>query len=260
MMDLGELFSGGLSLVGGLLGYNSSQKQLKESQRQFGAQMDYAKNQVQYRVEDALKAGINPLAALGVSSNVSPTFNTSGSDNSLGRGIAGLGRSIRDAFRSKIEDEQESRALDLESKRIENEINRTRLLEMTQPGIPTNTPEVSVPTPTGEKSLFQPVYDLQGRPRLMVNQDVTENDSDNAGYRSSLASALLSGQINPLTGHVRSKQLRMLLDDMYYDQTGRHISNLDELYISPTEIGFVAGDEVKDLVSSIRGGKRGASR
>ncbi len=245
----GDLISGAASLIGGLMGNHQENKQFGESVRQFNEQMDFQKNATQYRVQDALKAGINPLAALGVSANVSPTISAQG-NNSGGRGIAGLGRAIRDAFRSKAEDEKEGRALDLEAKRIENEIQRTKLLSMTQPGIIGNEPETVGIKPDGRKMLYDVAYDLQGRPRLMVNQDVTENDTDNAGYRSALATAFASGQINPFTGRVRSRQLQMLIDDMYYQSTGRHITNLDELYISPTEVGFAAADELQGWLPS----------
>lgn len=243
------LFGDLLDFSGGLFGMESDRSQAgadrQEAQRQFNTQMDFQKNQTQYRVQDALKAGINPLAALGVSSNVSPTISAGGSQpgHHMSKAMSALGN----MFRSKFRLDKESAELDNEAKRLRNDVIRTELNHLRQPGIPSNGGAQMVPTfrPDGRKMLYDVAYDLNGRPRLMVNQDVTENDSDNAGYRSALATAFASGQINPFTGRVRSRQLQMLIDDMHYQSTGRHITNLDELYISPAEFGFAAADEVQ---------------
>lgn len=216
-----------------------------EAQRQFNQQMDFQKNATQYRVQDALKAGINPLAALGVSSNVSPTVSAGGSQP--GHHMARAGRALANMMRERFGQQKESADLDNEAKRLRNQVIREELRHLRQPGIPVNGGAELVPAfkSDGRKMLYDVAYDLQGRPRLMVNQDVTENDSDNAGYRSALATAFASGQINPFTGRVKSRQLQMLIDDMYHQSTGRHITNLDELYISPTEAGFAASDELQ---------------
>lgn len=252
---------GAAASAGGVLsdlysGYQSrkqARKELAESKRQFEVQDDYNKNMTQYRVQDALKAGINPLAALGTSANYSPTVHAGGSD-----GGAAYTSRAGDRLQNMIEritvrdtaDEarykKESRDLDLESKRIENQINRAKLAALQEPG------KDEVP-PTNERILFYPTYDLQGRPRLLVNQDATENDGDNAGYRSALISAFTSGQIDPFSGKVKSNQLRMLIDDEYYRATGHHIHNLDELYVSPAEAGIVAGQTLGDIVGAFVG-------
>lgn len=233
-----------LDFAGGLLGMESDRAQAgadrAESQRQFNAQMDFQKNQTQYRVQDALKAGINPLAALGVSSNVSPTISAGGSQpgHHLSKSMSAIGN----MFRSKFRLDKESAELDNEAKRLRNDVIREELNHLRQPGIPVNGGAQMVRPfkPNGDKSLFIPVYDLQGRPRLMVDQDVTENDSDNAGYISSLATMMANGQVDRLTGRVKSRQLRMKIADDYKRRTGRDIENLEEIYFSPTEVAAAA--------------------
>lgn len=228
-----------LEFGGNLLGMESDRavagQDRQEAQRQFSAQMDFQKNQTQYRVQDALKAGINPLAALGVSSNVSPTVSAGGSQpgHHMSKAMSALGN----MFRSKFGLEKESAELDNEAKRLRNEVIRTELNHLRQPGIPVNGGAQMVPTfrPNNEKSIFEPAYDLEGRPRLVVNQDVMENDSDNAAYISSLRNAITSGQVHPISGKVMSRQLRMKIADDYYRRTGRNIENLEELYFSPFE-------------------------
>lgn len=246
---IGAVAGGLLGGLGGLFGTKKSPdwnaKAFKESQRQFNVIDDYNKNITQYRVQDALKAGINPLAALGQSANYSPTISGGGFSSTASQNNASkFANAISKIFTRQ---ETQSRDLDLEAKRLRNQVIREELRYLQQPGLPLNGGAQLTPAfrPDGRKMLYDVAYDLQGRPRLMVNQDVTENDSDNAGYRSALASAFASGQINPVSGRVRSRQLQMLIDDMYYQSTGRHITNLDELYISPTELGFAVSDELQ---------------
>lgn len=229
------------SLIGGLMGSRSeaaeASKNRKESRRQFNEQMDFNKNATQYRVQDALKAGINPLAALGVSSNVTPTFSvggTSGSGYQKGNAISSAFEKLSSIFNRQ---EKESRDLDLEAKRIRNRIAKEELNHLRQPGLSGGNSSMEQPPMGVDSQLFRVAYDLNGDPRLLVNQDVTENDSDNAGYLSSLQYAYRTGGI-ALNGHVKSKQLKMLLDDAHYRATGRHISNLDKIYISPSELAL----------------------
>lgn len=247
---IGTVIGAGAGLIGdifgGFFGDRSSKRQLAESKRQFNMQYDFQRNHTQYRVQDALKAGINPLAALGVSSNVSPTVSTYGGDNAVGNAVSRAGDRVGRMFERLSQQDtlddmnyrKQSRALDLESKRIQNDIDKARLGAMGQPG---------VPEPSGDPLLFRPAYDINGRPRLLVNQDVTENDSDNAAYLSAIASAYLNGGIEKSTGRVRSAQHRMMYDDMYFRSTGRHISNLEDLYISPTEMGIITALGAKEL-------------
>ena len=149
---------------------------------------------------------------------------------------------IGNMFRSKFRLDKESAELDNEAKRLRNDVIRTELNHLLQPGIPVNGgAQLTRPfRPNGDKSLFIPVYDIEGRPRLMVNQDVTENDTDNAGYISSLATMIANGQIDRLTGRVKDRQLRMKIENDYYRRTGRNIENLEEIYFSPTEVAAAA--------------------
>lgn len=245
---LGTVIGAGAGLVGdvlgGLLGSSSSKseghKNRQEARRQFNAQMDFQKNATQYRVQDALKAGINPLAALGVSSNVSPTVSTGygSGDQSWSAAASRAGDRIQNMLQrltaQKLVDDvkysNESQQLDLESKRLQNENQRLKNNILNQPG---------VPSPVGQDQfLWRPVEDLDGNIRMVVNQDITENDSDNAGYLSSLTGALVNGWINPTSGYIRSKQYKLMLDDQYYRATGRHLNVDVPWYISRSELAI----------------------
>lgn len=243
------LISGGFDLAGGLFASHSASKSAAkdraEAARQFDTQMNES---VQRRVADALKAGINPLTALGYNGGASPTIHAGGGDSSgeiMGNAISRAGRHLSELFDKKAKDDikmdTESKRLDIEGQRIENRIRLQQLKQLRQSSSGGEAEEK--PSMMGEQLLFKPVYDLHGRPRLVINQDAIEADSDNPGYMSSIinamANAMHNNQITP-DGRVTSPQLQMMLDDFYYETTGHHILNLSELYISPTEAAMAA--------------------
>lgn len=67
----GALIQTGGSLLGGLIGGKDAKKAVK---KQYKYQKEFAKNQLQWRVEDAKAAGLHPLFALGGGGGTSPTF------------------------------------------------------------------------------------------------------------------------------------------------------------------------------------------
>lgn len=142
-MMLEKILNGASGLAQGVAGLfmsNHARKaQEAQSASQFNAQMDYAKNQTQYRVRDALKAGINPLAALGQSANITPTAYGSGAGtdrmiDSIGAIAGGVSKGVS-AFFEKAN--KESTELSLESQRLENEYKRAQIdhLRNMNPGI-----------------------------------------------------------------------------------------------------------------------------
>lgn len=247
-----SLISAGSNIVGGLLGSSSarsaSKAATKEAARQFNLQREDNANATQIRVADALKAGINPLAALGISQNVSPTVHAGGGyDNSgeiMANSIAGAGSAIGKAMADKAADDMnydsQSKELDLEGKRLENRILQARLdsLTLSSPG---NTMNV-VPQNRaleGESLVFRPAYDMQGRPRLVINQDVLEGDSDNPGYISTIATMYINGDIDHVTGQL-SRDAAEKVRWLYHESTGRDLWNWEDMYISPTEAAAAA--------------------
>lgn len=204
---------------------------------QFDALRHDNHNLTQIRVQDALKAGINPLAALGVSSNVSPTIMSTGSNNGTSGGrFSNIAKAIGSFFNREAEQRYESNELDLETKRIQNRLLKEELNLMRQPGNPGVSPQEVPPVGTDEY-LFRIVYDMNGDPRLMVNQDITENDSDNAGYLSTLQYAYRNGGIG-MNGHVVSPALRDKIAADYERATGRRLMSKERLYISPSELAL----------------------
>jgi hypothetical protein len=87
MDPLSALIGGGMSLIGGLMNTSSAQAINTQNLQQ---QMWLAQNAIQMKVKDANKAGINPLAALGVSS---PGF-TGAVPTEPGAGLMAAGKGV----------------------------------------------------------------------------------------------------------------------------------------------------------------------
>lgn len=91
-MALGEALLGGLgSVVSGLFGKSSAEKQAK---RQEQLQRDFAQKGIQWKVKDAKKAGIHPLAALGANTISYSPITTGTPDLGLGQLGQDVGRAI----------------------------------------------------------------------------------------------------------------------------------------------------------------------
>lgn len=84
---IGSIISAGSSLLGGLFGASEASKNRK-------LQKKFAKNSIQWRVEDAKKAGIHPLAALGAA-GTSYTPVNSGFGDAVAQAGANIGEEVR---------------------------------------------------------------------------------------------------------------------------------------------------------------------
>lgn len=151
---LGSLVSAGSSLIGGLFGQSSAAKnnatQMQIAQQQMAAQREFAQNGVQWKVEDAKRAGIHPLYALGANTvSYSPVSVGTQADNSLGEGLKSAGQDLGRAISATAD--RELRALqlmgarlDVEKKGLENDVLRTSLAsdmrKLSQPGNPPPIP------------------------------------------------------------------------------------------------------------------------
>lgn len=145
---LGELIGAAASLAGNWLSGNSAEK---NAAKQAKLQKQFAQNGIQWKVEDAKKAGISPLYALGANTvSYSPQ---SVGDTSLGSGIAQAGQDVGRAINATRSNDDKILALNrtmLESQvtgvNLDNEIKRAELASKiaTQnntgitPGMPTD--------------------------------------------------------------------------------------------------------------------------
>lgn len=161
---LGSLIGAGASIIGGLLG-NKAQKEANkqaeaQSLRQEALQKEFAQSGIQWKVQDAEKAGVHPLYALGAQTTSYQPMSVGGgasdfswlgdAGQNIGRAIDATtgpqGRMATIALRAA--------EMDLQGKSLDNDIKRATLASALQtsqqagngPGIPslTDVPGTSI--------------------------------------------------------------------------------------------------------------------
>lgn len=151
---LPALIGAGASLLGGILGNKANEKANKaaqaESQRQSDLQKEFAQSGIQWKVQDAEKAGIHPLYALGANTVSYSPQTVGASPNNydfLGSTGQNIGRAIQAGSSSTARMDAFTRtaqALELEGKQLDNDIKKSQLASATNlatqagngPGIP----------------------------------------------------------------------------------------------------------------------------
>lgn len=133
MFSAGQLAGMGASMLGDIYQGEQNRKQANEhSDKQERLQREFAQSGIQWRVEDAKKAGISPLAALGAGgASYSPANFTP--DNTY----SNMGQNINRALSAtSTQAQREMTQLNLESARLDNEMKKTELAKMKQTGPP----------------------------------------------------------------------------------------------------------------------------
>lgn len=157
---LGPLITGGSSLLGGLFGADAARSgakraarsQLKASMKNMRYQKEFAKHGIRWRVKDAEKAGIHPLAAVGAqTTSFSPSFVGAGDGGeaaagaSLAAGIAGMGQGVGRAVEAYADEQTRTannaylarmQKLQLENMSLQNAALASNIAMRTQPGHP----------------------------------------------------------------------------------------------------------------------------
>lgn len=130
----GSIISGIGNIVGGLIGRSSQEKMMAE---QLAFQREFAQSGIQWRVADALKAGVHPLFALGANTASYAPISVGGDPLAAGISAAGqnLGRAIDAAQgqgdRDKLMSEQ-LRILQLQRGKLENDLLKTQIASNVQ--------------------------------------------------------------------------------------------------------------------------------
>lgn len=113
-------------LAGGLVG---QYYQNKATDKSYKFQKKVLQNQVQWRVADAVKAGLHPLAALGMSPAAGPGVSIGGSP--LGEALSSMGQNVSRAAEATLTPAdkvgQRVGELALERAGLENELLRTQI-------------------------------------------------------------------------------------------------------------------------------------
>lgn len=150
---LGSILGAGISAVSSLFGGKSaSDAQAKANAQNIKMQKAFAQKGIQWKVNDAKKAGIHPLYALGANT-VSFSPSSVGS-TALGEGIANAGQNIGRAVASGLTNDEKMSGimakLSIQRAELENQKLASEIALIRQPGTP--------PSPIVEG----PVIDGQG--------------------------------------------------------------------------------------------------
>lgn len=135
---LPALIAAGASLLGGALG--NAQKQ-QGQEREIELQKEFAQNGLRWKVEDAQRAGVHPLAALGATGASYSPVGLGDNDTAASFSAAGqdFSRAI-DATRTQPERTgvvaTKMASLGLERASLENDLLRAQILDITRPRTP----------------------------------------------------------------------------------------------------------------------------
>lgn len=115
---------------------DSQKGQLALAQQEYEKQKEFAQSGIQWKVQDALKAGIHPLAALGASTHSygAQTFDMKKPSSGLGDIGQDIGRAVNATMGSKERVTAASKAaeaLTLEKGALENDLLRTQIASQT---------------------------------------------------------------------------------------------------------------------------------
>lgn len=93
-MDWGDVFSPVANVIGSVLNYDSAKRNRRSQESMnnanIAANKEFAQNSIQWKVADAKKAGIHPLAALGSQGSYFSPSSVSGGDYGEGQAQAGI--------------------------------------------------------------------------------------------------------------------------------------------------------------------------
>lgn len=165
--------SAGANLLGGYLDREAREDSNKANAAQAAQnradQFHFAENSIKMRVDDANRSGVHPIYALGSPGmSFSPVSVGNVPETGMGTALGNMGQDISRsvaAYRppgekvAAVQTAQQtaSNALDLDTKKLNNEILRVKLAGMTQPGTP---PGVTFDVPENPK--------IEQNPKLMA--------------------------------------------------------------------------------------------
>ena len=146
-LGAGDLLSAGASVAGGIIGDKGADRRNRQN---IALQKEFAQHGIRWKVEDAKKAGLHPLYALGGSvSTYSPTISAMGDNAGLGRGIAEAGQNLGRAIEStRTADERTKARMDalaLRRGELQNQMLEAQIANLTKsaqvgPALPSATP------------------------------------------------------------------------------------------------------------------------
>lgn len=232
---IGNLIAAGTSLLGGLLGKKSADK-ARESTEAIAAQntamqREFAQNGIQWRVEDARKAGIHPIYALGSGgASFSPVSANFSADTSLPNAMAAagqdLGRAVnatRPAAARLDAYTRTAQALNLEKAGLENDVLRLEIASKTG----RLNQQANPPMPSGGEAWLMPGQAQSGLTNLTKSEPLKRvaadpsKSSQEAGAVTDTGHMRTSGGLFPAP----SKDAKERIEDNFYQETMHFIRN-----------------------------------
>lgn len=165
--------SAGANLLGGYLDREAREESNKANAAQAAQnradQYHFAENSIKMRTDDANRSGVHPIYALGAPGiNFSPVSVGNVPETGMGSALGNMGQDISravGAYRSPADkvtavasaQQTVSNTLDLENKKLQNDLLRIKINDLSQPGTP---PGVTFDVPEKKKA--------EERPKLMA--------------------------------------------------------------------------------------------
>lgn len=202
----GSLIAGGAGLVGGFLGSRSTraanEANAEAAKQSIEMQREFAKNGIRWKVEDAVKAGVHPLYALGAQTHSFAPVSVGAIPNtSMGDAVRDMGQDISRSIQStRTRQEQElsklqiaSAKLDVEGKAIDNQIRASQLSKL-------NAPQTAMPSGNSSANFIPG----QGNTPLVRNKPLDKTISQpgryaqEAGWRPDVSYARTDTGLTPM--------------------------------------------------------------
>lgn len=202
LIGLPALFSAGAGLLGGKMRDDASKE---AADKNYAMQKEFAQNGIRWKVQDAVAAGLHPLAALGANTyQASPSFI---GDSGVGAALSNAGQDIsRAVSASRTQSEREFSALqlaglraDVEGKTLDNQIRLSRLRQLS----------VSAPAMAGDDNFIPG----QGNSPLVQDKPLERvisapgRPAQEAGWRPDVAYARTDTGLTPVVPESLSESL-----------------------------------------------------
>lgn len=141
---IGDIISAGGRLIGGFLDRDTANKnrdqEMRIAQQNMALQKQFATEGIRWKVDDAKAAGIHPLYALGANTtSFSPVSISGGSSSNWADTLGNMGQDVSRAMQAtRTADERvdaftkTAQALELEGKKLDNDIKRASLASSVQ--------------------------------------------------------------------------------------------------------------------------------
>jgi hypothetical protein len=180
------------------------------NRRNYEMSKEFAQNSVQWRVADARKAGINPLAALGMQASYAPSAMASSSE--YGGGIAAAGQATARAMEQMAELSLKEKMLDLQGKQLDNEAKAALLATPKAEDITKTAGNFSIGLVNGpQNTMFSektaPQYMLEPVTSGYVRYIPREGSLEHERRSESLAASYLGGMGDLITARAEAAKL-----------------------------------------------------